>query len=91
MAGERFRKGVDVFLRHKDFRLAGSTIPNLEYWKHVLDLADKDRDQYIVLPKQGLVMPINTVPKDDREYHAFINGHNQNFFKFLHNGAVQLP
>lgn len=36
-------------------------------------------------------MPINTVQHDSKAYNRFINGHNEDFHQYLHNGAVQLP
>lgn len=73
------------------FKLAGSTQTALAYWLQVLPKQDQKADQYVVLPKQWLVMPINTVSEKSKAYKNFINGKNENFQSQLHNGAVQLP
>lgn len=75
----------------KTFRLAGSKNTDLAYWLSVLSVSERKADQYIVLPTQGLVMPVNTVSSGSKAYNNFVNGRNEDFLSYLHNGAVQLP
>lgn len=86
------RKTVETSLPDaKTFRLAGSKNTDLAYWLSVLPASARKADQYIVLPTQGLVMPVNTVSSGSKAYNNFVNGRNEDFLSYLHNGAVQLP
>lgn len=91
-AGIRKNAKVETNLpKAETFRLAGSTETNLAHWLQVLPKQDQKVDQYIVLPKQGLVMPVHSVAENSKAYNNFINGKTENFLPQLHNGAVQLP
>ncbi|MBS9783769.1 sortase [Candidatus Gracilibacteria bacterium] len=88
----RFRGLLEVRLPSKEvFRLAGSENSDLDFWLDVVPEEDRNKDKYIVLPTQGLVMPINTVDKTEQAYSDFINGENQNFNNFMHDGAIEIP
>ena len=92
VVSEKGRKTVETSLPDaKTFRLAGSKNTDLAYWLSVLSVSERKADQYIVLPTQGLVMPVNTVSSGSKAYNNFVNGRNEDFLSYLHNGAVQLP
>ena len=73
------------------FRLAGDKNTDLAHWLSVLPHSERSADQYVVLPTQWLVMPIQTVASGSAAYNNFVNGKNEDFLSYLHNGAVQLP
>ncbi len=92
MVGQKYLQDVTIDLPGwSHFRLAGSTNPNLSHWLQVVDKRDRNQNAYIVLPTQGLVMPIQTVPTTTPEAQRFFKGSNENFWKYLKNGAVELP
>lgn len=72
-------------------RLAGSSELNIDFWKQVLPVEDRDASQILVIPSEGLVIPVNTVSPDNWMYKSFINGNNENFYKYLIDGSVELP
>lgn len=90
--GGKLLKQIEINLPSKEiFKLAWSNNTNLEYWLDVVPEIDRKSDKFIVLPIQWLVMPIKTVEKDSKEYNNFINGKNEDFSRFLQQGAVELP
>ncbi len=83
---------VTIELPHwSHFKLAGSTNPNLSYWLQSVVKRDRNESMYIVLPTQWLVVPVHSVPVDAPESQRFLNGSNENFWKYLINGAIELP
>lgn len=72
-------------------RLAGSTNTDLNHWLQVVDNKDKNRDSYIVIPSNGLVVPVSGVNKDDRAYSRFLSGKTEDFLSYANNGGVELP
>lgn len=69
---EEARKDITIKLPHwSHFKHAGSRNTDLSFWMDSVVPADRDRDTYIVLPTQGLVMPFNTVATDTLEAEAF--------------------
>ncbi|PZM82107.1 hypothetical protein DLH72_04635, partial [Candidatus Gracilibacteria bacterium] len=73
------------------FRLAGSYEKDINFWKQVLVEQDKNEDKYIVLPKQGLVMPMKYLSEENKDFQTYINGQDNNFRKYLADGALELP
>ncbi|PZM86360.1 hypothetical protein DLH72_01145, partial [Candidatus Gracilibacteria bacterium] len=91
LAGAEFRKNVDIKLPKDAFKLAGSKEINLNYWLQVVPEIDRNKDKFIVLPKQGLVMPINTVSEKDDAFKRFTNGENEDFHEYLRDGGIEIP
>ena len=73
------------------FRLAGNTSEDLKTWLEVLPEQDRYADTYLVLPSNGLVMPINTVLSGSKDENALLNWENIDFNKYLRNGALEYP
>lgn len=84
-------KLIETRIKKEKFRLAGSTNTDLSHWLQVLDEDEKNLDQYIVIPSNGLVMPIINVDENDPAYNNFLNGITEHFYKYASNGAVELP
>lgn len=86
------RKKIETRLPSEEiFRLAGDKNKSLSHWLAVLPESERVASQYIVLPTQGLVMPVQTVASGSKAYNNFTNGIAEDFASYLHNGAVQLP
>lgn len=47
-------------------------LPIFSYWKQFIE--DKNEDQYIVLPSQGLVMPLKNLSEMSEVYRDYISG-----------------
>lgn len=89
---ESARRIVETRLPNKEvFRLAGNTNTELSHWLEVLPKEDRNKNKYIVIPSSWLVMPINEVKENSKEYTNFINGWEEDFHKILKTGSVELP
>ncbi len=73
------------------FRLAWSTNTELDYWKQVLIDADKNASKYIVVPSNWLVVPINTVTENSKDFESMINGREINVNNYLKTWVVEYP
>ena len=73
------------------FRLAGSANDDIEYWKQVLVEQDRDANKYIVVPANGLVVPINEFSEDSQEFDKMINGREVDINSALETGALEYP
>jgi hypothetical protein len=52
---------------------------------------DRARDAYIVLPSNGMIAPINTVPKNTTDYTRLVSGREIDVNKYLKTGVVTYP
>ena len=85
-------KNIETSLPNPEvFRLAGNTSEDLKTWLEVLPEQDRYVDTYLVLPSNGLVMPINTVLSGSKDENALLNWENIDFNKYLRNGALEYP
>ncbi|PID83989.1 hypothetical protein CSB09_03065 [Candidatus Gracilibacteria bacterium] len=85
-------RGIDITLpKEETFRLAGKRSKDLDEWKQVLEVSDQNANKYIVLPTQGLIMPLNTVPKNSQDYQKFIHGKYDKLNSYLEDGAFEIP
>ena len=64
---------------------------DLAFWLEDLPLADRDRDQYIVLPSNGMITPINTVPENITDYTRLVSGREIDVNKYLRTGVMTYP
>ncbi|MCD5380873.1 carboxypeptidase regulatory-like domain-containing protein, partial [Candidatus Gracilibacteria bacterium] len=75
----------------KIFRLAGSKNSDLNFWKTVLPEQDRNGDEYIVIPSNGLVVPINNVPNDTADFSKMISGKEIKVNNYLKTGVMSYP
>jgi len=54
------------------FRLAGDTNENISHWTQVLVEEDRNANKYVVVPSNGLVMPINEFAEDSADFDTMI-------------------
>ena len=73
------------------FRLAGNLNNDIEYWKQVLVEDDRDANKYIVIPSNGLVVPINEFAEDSSEFDKMINGREVDINTTLETWALEYP
>jgi len=73
------------------FRLAGTTNSDLNHWIQVLPDQDKDVGKYVVIPSNGLVMPINEFAQDSQDFEKMINGREWNINPVLESWALEYP
>lgn len=71
------------------FRLAGNVNNDIEYWKQVLVEEDRDEKKYIVIPSNGLVVPIKEFAEDSLEFDKMINGREIDINSILEHGALE--
>ena len=89
---EWVRRIVETRLPNKEiFRLAGNTNTELSHWLEVLPKEDRNKNKYVVIPSSWLVMPINEVKENSKEYNNFINGWEEDFHEILKTGSVEIP
>lgn len=88
----RNAKNIETSLPNPEvFKLAGNTSEDLKTWLEVLPEQDRYADTYLVLPSNGLVMPVNTVLSGSKDENALLNWENIDFNKYLRNGALEYP
>lgn len=73
------------------FDLAWTGETNLAVWLEKLPKIDRNKNKYLVLPSEGLVIPINDVSKKSKEYKNFISGKEESFLNLLDAWTVELP
>jgi len=73
------------------FRLAGSNNADINHWKQVLVEEDRDAAKYIVIPSNGLVIPINEFSEWSTDFETMINGREGNINPSLRTWALEYP
>jgi len=73
------------------FRLAWDTNVNLSHWLEVLPDEDRQAKKYIILPSNGLVMPINEFEETSDDFTKMINGREGNINPLLETGTLEYP
>lgn len=89
---KKTKQVVETRLPNKEtFRLAGTTNTELSHWLEVVPKEDRNKNKYLVIPSLWLVMPINEVKENSKEYNNFINGWEEDFHETLKTGSVEIP
>jgi LPXTG-site transpeptidase (sortase) family protein len=74
--------------RHQNSRNDEDT---LESYLLNLPKEDRSRDEYIVLPSNGMITPINTVQDGTPDYKKLVSGREIDVNKYLKTGVVTYP
>lgn len=75
---------IETSLPNADiFRLAGDENTDVDHWKQVLPEMDKDAGKYIVVPSNGLVIPINEFAEGSEDFTKMITGREANINEAL--------
>lgn len=83
---------IEIKLPNKStFDLWNSGENNLNVWLTKLPEEDRKNSRYLVLPVQGLILPINTVSKNSKSYQNFIKWKEESFEEYLNKWTVELP
>lgn len=56
---------------------------DLSFWLTDVPEIDRDRDEYIVLPSNGMITPINAVPDATTDYSRLVSGREIEINKYL--------
>ncbi|MBS9784280.1 sortase [Candidatus Gracilibacteria bacterium] len=83
---------IDVVLPPEEtFRMAGKRTKSLEEWKKVLSPKDQNADKYVILPSQGLIVPVISLKEKNPKFQDFINGKEVDINPYLKDGAFEIP
>ena len=63
----------------------------MNHWKQVLPEMDKNAGKYIVVPSNGLVIPVNEFAEGSDDFNKMINGREANINNALKTGALEYP
>jgi hypothetical protein len=64
---------------------------SLDSYLKNLPIEDQYRDEYVVLPSNGMITPINTLEKDLPDYKKLISGREIDVNKYLKTGVMTYP
>lgn len=64
---------------------------DINYWKAQLPEIDRNLDEYIVLPSNGMVMPVNYIPKSSQDFNSMIKWKEIEYNNYLKNWALTYP
>ena len=64
---------------------------DLSFWLSDVPEIDRNRDEYIVLPSNGMITPINVVPNESADYSKLVNGREINVNQYLKSGVLVYP
>ncbi len=85
-------KSIETELPNKEvFRLAGSNNSDINYWKQVLPEIDQNRDKYLVIPSNWLVIPVNMVPENTADFTKMVSWNEINVNTYLKTWAMEYP
>ena len=88
----RHVKSIEVSLPPKEiFRLAWNTNPDLNFWKQVLPKQDQNKDEYIVIPSNWLVIPVNKVPENTADFNKMISWQEIHVNDYLKSWVMEYP
>jgi len=73
------------------FRLAGDTNQDISHWTQVLVEEDRSANKYIVIPSNGLVIPVNEFSENSSEFDTMINWREWKINPSLETGALEYP
>jgi len=85
-------KKIETELPKKEiFRLAWSNNDDLDFWKQVLPKIDQNRDEYLVIPSNGLVIPVNKIPENTSDFSKMISWKEIHVNDYLKTGVMEYP
>jgi len=82
---------IDTEIKKNRFILAGSTNEDINFWKKILNIKDKNADKYIVIPSNGLVIPINDIPVNTTDYKKIVSWREIELNTYLKTGVMEYP
>lgn len=82
---------VETALPENSYEYAGWYNDDIDFRTQKLVEEDRDRGLYIVIPSNGLVMPINEVPDYSEEYTQLVSGQTPDVNEYLKTGALLYP
>jgi len=80
---------LNVDLIESRFKLAGNYNSDINFWLKALDKKDINKDKYLVIPSNGLVVPINSIKEWVKDYNELISWKEINYNKYLKTGSLE--
>ena len=71
--------------------MTASFIDDINFWKQKLPEEDRNRLEYIVIPSNWMVAPVNYIPNDNNDYDSLINWKEVNVNKYLKTWVMAYP
>ncbi len=72
-------------------KMNASFVNDINFWKSRLDIADRSRNEYIVIPTSWLIIPVNYITKDSNDYKQLINWREIDVNKYLKSWVLIHP
>ncbi len=82
---------VETSLPKNSYQYAWYFKNDINFRTKKLVAEDRNRDLYIVIPTNGLVMPVNTVANHSKDYNTLVSGQAPEVNKYLKTGALLYP
>ncbi|RKW22422.1 sortase [Candidatus Gracilibacteria bacterium] len=90
--GVRLNKNVETYLPDaSNFDLAGSKEIDFSFWAKKLDKGEDLKGTFIVIPSQGVVMPLLNLSADDNIFKEYMDGKDKKLNDKMGNGALLIP
>ncbi len=71
--------------------LAWNYVNDINFWIKNLDKRDRNRDEYIVIPSNWLVVPVNNVEVTTPDFSKLVSGQEINVNKYLKTWVMSYP
>ncbi|MDD3646795.1 MAG: sortase [Candidatus Gracilibacteria bacterium] len=71
--------------------LSGVFVDDINYWKSGLPSEDQNKNEYIVIPSNGLIVPINRIPENTNDYTSMLQYKSIDINKYLQTGVLLYP
>lgn len=84
-------RDIETHIPEYVWKLAWNYINDIQYRKQGLLEQDRYFNEYLVIPSNGLVIPINKVQNDSSDFSGLINFENVNINKYLQNWSLVFP
>lgn len=82
---------VELELPKLTFSLAWNYENDINFWTKTLDKRDRNEDEYIVVPSNWLVVPVNNVDKTAPDFNKLVSGQEINVNKYLKDWVMSYP
>ena len=86
-----YNSSVDIELPKNISVLAWNDNEDINFWKKNLNPLDKNKDEYLVLPSNWLVVPINKVEKTTSDYNKLVSWQEIEVNKYLKDWVLSYP
>lgn len=82
---------IETSLPNNIYDYSGEYLNDINIRTSKLNIKDRNLDEYIVIPKNWLVIPINKIEKENEDFDKIINFENIDVNKYLKNWSLVFP